>query len=126
MLQKIGMHLKKLHPGISEEQILDFGYACAMYMFKEFPSARKVLGNINEISTDLLLEEMNLVSPKHNRRELDMGIMTAQSLYDEGKRQDTLLILERMRARFDVVAEWGEYKDQYEELKNKANQIKKR
>ncbi|MCH2206366.1 MAG: hypothetical protein MK132_10905 [Lentisphaerales bacterium] len=118
--------LKKLHPGISEDQVLEFGYACIMYMLKEFPSSRKSIERVQEISTDLLLEEINFVSPKHNRREMDMGIQTAQSLYDEGKRQDTLLILERMRVRFEGTKEWSEYKDQFVALKESANQIKKR
>ena len=81
----------------TEEQILDFGYACIMYMLKEFPSANRVMGNITEISTELLQKEIKLVSPKHNRREMSMGMQTAQGLYDDGKRRDTLLILEKMK-----------------------------
>ena len=118
--------LKKLHPGISEEQVLEFGYACIMYMLKEFPSSKKAITRVSELPTKLLLEEIALVEPKHNRREMDMGIQTAQGLYDEGKRQDTLIILERMRVRFEETDEWSEYKDQFVTLKESANQIKKR
>jgi hypothetical protein len=118
--------LQKLHEGKTDAQILDFGYACIMYMLKEFPSSKKTAQNVSEISTGLLFEEIKLVEPKHNRREMNMGVETAQALYDDGKRQDTLLILERMRVRFEETAEWDEFKEQFVALKESALQVKKR
>ncbi|MCM8531491.1 MAG: hypothetical protein NE330_10050 [Lentisphaeraceae bacterium] len=118
--------LKKLHEGKSEEQILEFGYASTMYMLKQFPAARKSIESISEISTDLLLEEINEVSPKHNRREMELGLQTAQALYDDGKRQDALMILGKMQDRFEQTKEWSEFKDQFVTLKESALKIKKR
>ncbi len=118
--------LKVLHPDKSEEQILRFGFASLMYCLKQFPSAKKMIGEISEISTDVLSDEIKQVEPTFNRREMNIAMEISNALYSEGKRQDTLMILEKMKERFDFTDEWGEFKTNFDKLFNDADKIKKK
>lgn len=118
--------LKAVHPGKSEAQILKFGYASVMYMLKQFPASKKMIKEVSEIGTDVLKEEIKFVEPTFNRREMKIALEIANGLYGDGKRQDALMILEKMKSRFDFTDEWGEFEDEFNRLKNDAMKIKKR
>lgn len=118
--------LKAIHPGKSDAQILKFGFASIMYMLKQFPAAKAMAKEISEISTDVLKEEIKFVEPTFNRREMKIGLEISNGLYGDGKRQDALIILERMKTRFDFTDEWSEFEDDFNRLKNDAMKIKKR
>lgn len=117
--------LKILHPDKSDAEIIDFGYACLMYCLKQFPSAKKMIKESSGISTDLLSAEIALVEPTFNRREMTTALEIANALYAVGKRQDTLMILDRLKVRFDFTPQWGEFKADYERLFNQASKLKK-
>lgn len=118
--------LKDVHPGKSEAQILKFGYASLMYMLKQFPSSKKMIKDVSEISTDVLKEEIKFVEPTFNRREMKIALDIASGLYGDGKRQDALKILDKMKNRFDFTDEWSEFEEDFNRLKNDAMKIKKR
>ena len=117
--------LKAVHPGKSDAQILKFGFASVMYMLKQFPAAKKMAKEISEIGTDVLKEEIQFVEPTFNRREMKIALEIASGLYGDGKRQDSLMILEKMKSRFDFTDEWSEFEDDFNRLKNDAMKIKK-
>lgn len=118
--------LKEVNPGISDAQLVRFGYASLMYMLKQFPAAKKMIKEISEINTSVLLEEIKFVEPTFNRREMKIALDIASGLYGDGKRQDALIILEKMKTRFDFTDEWGEFEDDFNRLKNDAMKVKKR
>ena len=118
--------LKEVHPGKSDAQIVRFGYASLMYMLKQFPASKKMIKEVSEISTDVLTQEIKYVEPTFNRREMKIALDIASGLYGDGKRQDCLMILEKMKTRFDFTDEWGEFEDDFNRLKNDAMKIKKR
>lgn len=118
--------LKEVHPGKSEAQILKFGYASLMYMLKQFPSSKEMIKEVSEISTDVLKEEIKFVEPTFNRREMKIALDIASGLYGDGKRQDALKILDKMKTRFDFTDEWSEFEEDFNRLKNDAMKIKKR
>ena len=118
--------LKEVLPDKSDAQIVRFGYASLMYMLKQFPAAKKMIKEVSEISTDVLSEEIKFVEPTFNRREMKIALDISSGLYGDGKRQDALKILEKMKTRFDFTDEWGEFEDDFNRLKNDAMKIKKR
>ena len=118
--------LKEIHPGKSEAQVLKFGFASIMYMLKQFPASKATIKEVSEISTDVLLEEIKFVEPTFNRREMKIALEIANGLYGDGKRQDSLIILDKMKTRFASADEWGEFEDDFNRLKNDAMKIKKR
>jgi hypothetical protein len=118
--------LKELHPNKSDEQILRFGFASVMYCLKQFPASRKMIKEVSEISTDVLSAEIKMVEPTFNRREMTIAMEISNGLYAEGKRQDTLLILDRMKTRFGTCDEWGEFKADFDQLFNSASKLKKK
>ena len=118
--------LKAVHPGKSESQILKFGFASIMYMLKQFPASKAMIKEVSEISTDVLKEEIDFVEPTFNRREMKTALEIASGLYGDGKRQDALMILEKMKTRFDFTNEWSEFENDFNRLKNDAMKIKKR
>jgi len=118
--------LKEVHPDKSDAQIVRFGYASLMYMLKQFPAAKKMIKEVSEISTDVLSQEIKYVEPTFNRREMKIALDISSGLYGDGKRQDCLMILEKMKTRFDFTDEWGEFEDDFNRLKNDAMKIKKR
>lgn len=126
--KKKWVELQKLHPGKSDEQILKFGFASLMYCLKQFPSARAKIQEISEIPTELLSAEIDLVEPTFDRREMKIAMEISQALYDDGKRQDCLMILEKMKERFSTEPskQWGEYKDAFDALYNQAQKLKKK
>ena len=99
-----------------------------MYCLKQFPSARAKIKEISEIPTELLSAEIDLVEPTFDRREMKIAMGIANGLYDEGFRQDCLMILEKMKERFatEPSKQWGEFKDAFDELYNKAQKLKKK
>ena len=118
--------LKAVHPDKSDAQILKFGYASLMYMLKQFPASKKMIKEISEIPTDVLAQEITYVEPTFNRREMKIALDIASGLYGDGKRQDALMILEKMKTRFDFTDEWNEFETDFNRLKNDAMKIKKR
>ena len=72
------------------------------------------------------LKRLNLLNLLFNRREMKIALDISSGLYGDGKRQDALKILDKMKNRFDFTDEWGEFEGDFNRLKNDAMQIKKR